>query len=53
MKGERSMRYIAWFLGIIALILTLNWNWEMVKAAVTGGVIALWAEAMVKRFWKK
>lgn len=47
------MRYAVWVLAIIGLILTLNWNWEMVKAAVTGGVIALWAETMVKRFWRK
>lgn len=47
------MRFLLWTVAVAFLVFTLNWNKEMVKAAITGGVVVLWAEKMIEAFWKK
>ena len=53
-REERiAMRYLLWTVAVAFLVFTLAWDKEMVKAAVTGGVVVLWAKKMIEAFWKK
>ena len=37
----------------ICAVCVLDWDWQMVKAAITGGVIVLWFLTIGKQFWRK
>ncbi len=47
------MRYLLWTVAVIFLVCILNWDKEMVKAAITGGVVVLWAKEMIGVLWKR
>lgn len=37
----------------VGAMCVLHWDWQMVKAAITGGVIVLWFLTIGKQFWRK